>query len=81
MTDSTATADTPLRQAWIPVTCIQAGGLAPRGLDGLASPPEAKDLSARIRSKRAAQAKLVMYLLAPSLAAALLKAFLNILKQ
>jgi len=35
MSASTATADTPLRQAWMQASRIQAGGLAPRGLDGL----------------------------------------------
>ena len=35
MTDSTATADTPLRPAWMQDSRIQAGGLAPRDLDVL----------------------------------------------
>jgi hypothetical protein len=35
MTASTATADTPLRQAWMQDPRIQAGGLAPRDLDVL----------------------------------------------
>jgi len=35
MTASTATADTPLRQAWMQGPRIQAGGLAPRDLDVL----------------------------------------------
>jgi hypothetical protein len=35
MTASTAPDDTPLRQAWLPVSRIQAGRLAPRGLDVL----------------------------------------------
>jgi hypothetical protein len=43
-----------------------AGGLAPHDLDVLTSLLEAKDLSARIRSKRAVQAKLGMYLLGRS---------------
>jgi len=35
MNDSTATAYTPLRQAWMQSFRIQAGGLAPRDLDVL----------------------------------------------
>jgi hypothetical protein len=33
MSVSTATADTPLRQAWLLGSHSQAGGLAPRGLN------------------------------------------------
>jgi hypothetical protein len=33
MNASTATADTPLRQAWLPVPRIQAGRLAARAVD------------------------------------------------
>ncbi|MDH5641768.1 MAG: hypothetical protein OEY28_10780, partial [Nitrospira sp.] len=35
MNTSTATADTPLRQAWPQIICGQAGRLAPRDLDVL----------------------------------------------
>jgi len=35
MSTSTATADTPLRQAWLWCICDQAGRLAPRDLDVL----------------------------------------------
>ena len=35
MSASTATADTPLRPAWMQGFCIQAGGHAPRDLDVL----------------------------------------------
>jgi hypothetical protein len=35
MTASTATADTSLRQAWLPMSRSQAAGLAPRGLNVL----------------------------------------------
>ncbi len=35
MNASTATADTPLRQAWLRYSRIQAGRLAPRGLNVL----------------------------------------------
>ena len=63
MNASAAIADLPLRQAGMRLVGMPAGRLAPRGLDVLTSPLEAKDLSARIRSKRAVQAKLGMYLL------------------